>query len=181
MKITKEIPSPLWGALGWGSLRTVHSCFFSTFKMRATPTPTLPTRGRGKSYVLKCLAVTFLVGFAFAGNAQESVRAETIALPLFGEWVSGASGNCERSPKEQRMTFVHDETGDYVIWGKLKCALDVEFGSDNYSFYVKNERNCVKRGFPEIYVGKYIEVLPGHLRVVNKEGFKHDMTNCMVH
>ncbi len=49
LQIVKEIPSPLWGGLGWGSLRSIQSSFLSTFKIRATPTPTLPTRGRGKS------------------------------------------------------------------------------------------------------------------------------------
>jgi hypothetical protein len=181
LKIRKEIPSPLWGGLGWGSLRPVHSGFFSNFKMRATPTPTLPTRGREKSHVFKGLSTLVLSGLIFAEYALESVRAESIALPLFGEWVLGPGGNCDKIPAKQKMTFDHDGTGDYVIWNKVKCVLAVEFGPDNYSFYVKNEHTCIKRGFPENFAGKYIEVLPGHLRVVNKEGFKHDMTDCMVH
>ena len=52
LEIRKEIPSPLWGGLGWGSLKHIHSWFFSIFKIPATPTPTLPTGGRGKSFVV---------------------------------------------------------------------------------------------------------------------------------
>ena len=48
--IRKEFPSPLWGGLGWGSLRPYQ--FFAKNKHRPTPTPTLPTRGWGKSYAV---------------------------------------------------------------------------------------------------------------------------------
>jgi hypothetical protein len=61
MKIRKEVPSPLWGGLGWGSLRPVYCGCIPAFKFRATPTPTLPTRGRGKKFgvlILTALCAT---------------------------------------------------------------------------------------------------------------------------
>jgi hypothetical protein len=48
-KLYKVIPSPLWGGLGWGSLR--HLSLFNTEILQdlPTPTPALPTRGREKN------------------------------------------------------------------------------------------------------------------------------------
>ena len=46
----KDIPSPLWGGLGWGSLRPYQ--FLPNITHRPTPTPTLPTRGRGNKFAV---------------------------------------------------------------------------------------------------------------------------------
>jgi hypothetical protein len=135
-------------------------------------------QGRVNSSVKSaCVASLLLVGFA-----NESAKAESIALPLFGEWVLGPGGNCKEVPAKLKMTFGHSDLANDVSWNSIKCVLGLQINaSDDYWFYVKDEVACLKRGFPENFVGKYIEVVPGHLRVINSAGIEHDMTNCEVH
>jgi hypothetical protein len=123
-----------------------------------------------------CLASLLLICFA-----NESANAESIALSLFGEWVLGPGGNCKEVPAKHKMTFRHDASSDYVSWNNIECVLDLQFNGSDYWFFVKNERVCLKQGFPENFVGKYVEVVPGHLRVINRKGMEHDMTDCQVH
>ncbi len=56
LNMGNEFPSPLWGGLGWGSLRPVFAWFYSVLLNRPTPTPALPTRGRGKFSQSACNA-----------------------------------------------------------------------------------------------------------------------------
>ena len=49
MIMKKKIPSPLWGGLGWGSLRSFYARLFPILRHLPTPTPALPTRGREKT------------------------------------------------------------------------------------------------------------------------------------
>ena len=48
MTRTQIIPSPLWGGLGWGSLRILQFETNMECMRCQTPTPSFPTRGRGK-------------------------------------------------------------------------------------------------------------------------------------
>ncbi len=48
MSIAKNTPSPLWGGLGWGSLWLRRNEMNAILKNFPTPTPALPTSGRGK-------------------------------------------------------------------------------------------------------------------------------------
>jgi hypothetical protein len=49
LKLYDVIPSPLSGGPGWGSLRILGVLKKMLMKDLPTPTPTLPTRGRGKT------------------------------------------------------------------------------------------------------------------------------------
>ncbi len=50
MRIARNIPSPLWGGLGWGSLRLGRKGMNFILRDHPTPTPALPTGGRGKKF-----------------------------------------------------------------------------------------------------------------------------------
>ncbi len=50
MRFGNSIPSPLWGGLGWGLLWLFRVGMNFILRDHPTPTPALPTGGRGKKF-----------------------------------------------------------------------------------------------------------------------------------
>ncbi len=76
-EISQRVPSPLWGGLGWGSLRCYFSKFFSDLHHLLPPTPALPTRGR-----VKYFAILPLIALATSAQAEILIG---IAGPMTGQ------------------------------------------------------------------------------------------------
>jgi hypothetical protein len=135
LSIRKEIPSPLWAGLGWGSFRSIHSGFFSTFKMRA-------------------VVVVAVVAISTSVNSNAAIANKELWISLYerGQWYQAEVDCTAAKISAVPIEFAHTLDGDFVSFGNLRCLLTPPY---NGGFAVADPIKCESIGFPRVKIGNY--------------------------